>query len=217
MYFSGAFCGICWISQVDLIPGGVGAVVRSLPPNPEAPGLTPGLVEGWIFGWLSFMLKFIQLSILPGSVKWVPAYTDRFEAAARGAYICFRSAGSKLIIVKTHANGRNKSQHCWAQQCWELLALVAWCMQTNTTTANIVGLGRYFGLNNSPFCPKRFLYVYTPSHVFSSNNSLYLTHRRGKSFPRGQSTVPPRGLTIFSTVAGQIVWGGGGANSPSET
>ena len=25
---------------------------------------------------------------------------DRFEAAARGAYICFRSAGGKLIIVK---------------------------------------------------------------------------------------------------------------------
>ena len=31
----------------------------------------------------------------------------------------------------------------------------------------------------------------------SSTNSLYLTHPRGKSFPReGQSTVPPRGLTI---------------------
>ena len=85
---------------------------------------------------------------------------DRFEAAARGAYICFRSAGGKLIIVKAHANGRNKSQHCWAQQCWEFLALVAWRMQTNTTTANIVGLGRYFGLNNSPFCPKRFLYMF---------------------------------------------------------
>ena len=25
---------------------------------------------------------------------------DRFEAAARGAYICFRSAGGKPIIVK---------------------------------------------------------------------------------------------------------------------
>ena len=23
--------------------------------------------------------------------------------------------------VKVHANGRNKSQHCWAQQCWVLL------------------------------------------------------------------------------------------------
>ena len=23
--------------------------------------------------------------------------------------------------VKAHANGRNKSQHCWAQQCWVLL------------------------------------------------------------------------------------------------
>ena len=37
-------------------------------------------------------------------VKWVPAYMDRFEVDARGAYICFRSAGGKLIIVK----------HLWA-------------------------------------------------------------------------------------------------------
>ena len=74
--------------------------LRSLPPNPEVPGSIPGLVEGWIFRWPSFPLKFTQLSILPGSVKWVPAYMDRFEAAARGAYICFRSAGGKLIIVK---------------------------------------------------------------------------------------------------------------------
>ena len=26
-----------------------------------------------------------------------------------------------------------------AKYCWELLALVAWCMQTNATTANVVG------------------------------------------------------------------------------
>ena len=36
----------------------------------------------------------------PGSVKWVPAYMDWFEAAATCAYICFWSAGGKLIIVK---------------------------------------------------------------------------------------------------------------------
>ena len=83
---------------------GLAQWLRSLPPNPEVPGSIPGLVEGWIFGWPSFPLKFTQLSILPGSVKWVPAYMDRFEAAARGAYICFRSAGGKLIIVK----------HLWA-------------------------------------------------------------------------------------------------------
>ena len=35
-----------------------------------------------------------------GSVNWVPAYMDRFEAAARGAYICFRPAGGKLIMEK---------------------------------------------------------------------------------------------------------------------
>ena len=40
--------------------------------------------------WHSFLLKFTQLSILPGLVKWVPAYMDCFEMAARGAYnICF--------------------------------------------------------------------------------------------------------------------------------
>ena len=68
-------------------------LLRSLPPSPEVPGSIPGLVEGWIFGWPSFPLKFTQLSILPGSVKWVPAYMDWFEAAATCAYICFRSAG----------------------------------------------------------------------------------------------------------------------------
>ena len=25
------------------------------------------------------------------------------------------------IVVVPHANGRNKSQHCWAQRCWVLL------------------------------------------------------------------------------------------------
>ena len=45
----------------------------------------------------------------------------------------------------------------------------------------------------------RWSYIQTPSHVFfSSNNSLYSTRPRGKSFPReGHSAVPPRGLTIF--------------------
>ena len=55
-----------------------------------------------------------------------------------------------------HATSANNSQHYWAsntvtwrrtkqvttllaQQCWELLPLVAWCMKTNATTDNIVG------------------------------------------------------------------------------
>ena len=88
-----------WLSDL-IIAEGLAQWLRSLPPNPEVPGSIPDLVEGWIFGWPSFPLKFTQLSILPGSVKWVPAYMDRFEAAARGAYICFWSAGGKLIIVK---------------------------------------------------------------------------------------------------------------------
>ena len=64
--------------------------ITILPPNPEVPGSIPNLVEGWIFGWPSFPLKFTQLSIPPGWVKWVPAHMDRFEAAARGAYIYLR-------------------------------------------------------------------------------------------------------------------------------
>ena len=58
---------------------------------------SPAQVEGWIFGWPSFPLKFTQFSIPPGLAKGVPAYMDRFEAAARGACRC---AGGKLIIVK---------------------------------------------------------------------------------------------------------------------
>ena len=79
--------------------GGVGAVVRSLPLNPKVSGSIPGLAEGWISVRLSSPLKFTQLSILPRSVKWAPAYMDRIKAAARCAYMCFRFAGGKLIIV----------------------------------------------------------------------------------------------------------------------
>ena len=39
--------------------------------------------------------------------------------------------------LKAHANDKVGS-------CWELLALVAWCMQTNATTANIVGVRSLF-------------------------------------------------------------------------
>ena len=81
---------IC-VSCLYLYSGGVGAVVKISASQSWGPRFE---------GWPSFPLKFTQLSILPGSVKWVPAYMDRFEAAARGAYICFRSAGGKLIIVK---------------------------------------------------------------------------------------------------------------------
>ena len=70
-----------------------GAVVRSLPPNPKVPGSIPGLVEGWISVWPSFPLKFTQLSILPRSVKWVPAYMGHIKAAAICAYMFFRSPG----------------------------------------------------------------------------------------------------------------------------
>ena len=48
----------------------------------------------------SFPLKFTQLSILPRSVKWVPACMDCLEAAAICGCIFFQSAGGNLIIVK---------------------------------------------------------------------------------------------------------------------
>ena len=73
------------LSIIQYYSGGVNAVARCLPSSPEVPGSIAGLVEGWIFGWPSFPLKFAQFSILAGSVKWVPSYMDRFEAAARGA------------------------------------------------------------------------------------------------------------------------------------
>ena len=69
-------------------------------------------------------------------------------------------------------------------------------MQTNATTANIVGIRSLFF--NSSFCPKLFLYLFIGPLTFFPQIIVYLTHPRGKSFPReGQSAVPPRGLTIF--------------------
>ena len=101
-FFDFCLTGMTWTIAGVLRnwPEGLVQWLRSVPPNPQVPSSIPGLVEGWIFGWPSFPLKFTQLFILSGSVKWVPANMDRFEAAARGAYICFRSAGGKLIIVK---------------------------------------------------------------------------------------------------------------------
>ena len=81
--------------------GGVGAVVKISASQSWGPQFNSWPSQGLnIFGWPSFPLKFTYPSILQGSVKWVPAYMDRFEVATRGAYICFRSAGGKLIIVK---------------------------------------------------------------------------------------------------------------------
>ena len=54
--------------------------------------------QSWSWKFVQDQNRLCERSriILP----WVPSYMDRFEAAARGAYICFRSAGGKLIIVK---------------------------------------------------------------------------------------------------------------------
>ena len=51
--------------------------------------------------------------------------------------------------------------------CWHLLALVARCMQTNATTANIVVVSSLFWpLNSSPFYSKLFLCLEVFSHFF---------------------------------------------------
>ena len=76
-----------------------------------------------------------------------------------------------LALAVVHTNERNNCQHCWR---------------------NVVFLALITALSVPSFSS-----VYRPSHVFSSNNSLYLSRLKGKSFPQGQSAVPPRGLTIF--------------------
>ena len=85
--------------------GEVGAVVRFLPPNPEVPGLIPGLVKGWIFVWPPFPLKSTHI---PGLVKWVPAYMDHFEAAARCTSIYASSLlGVKHLWASLHVYGKD--------------------------------------------------------------------------------------------------------------
>ena len=46
------------------------------------------------------------------------------------------------------------------------------CMQTNATTANIVGVSSLFWdkFNNSPFCPKLFLYLFVGPLTFCSTS-----------------------------------------------
>ena len=87
------------IANTLFYSGGVGAVLKISASQSWGPRFDSWPGRGLNIWWPSFPLKF-TLSILPGSVKWVPAYMDQFEAAARGAYICFRPAGGKLIIVK---------------------------------------------------------------------------------------------------------------------
>ena len=101
-----------------------------------------------------------------------------------------------LVVLRPIANGRNKPQHCWVQQCWELLALVAWCMQTNATTANIVAVRSLFwGLNNSRFCPKLFLYLFIGPLTIFPQIMVFIWHvPEARVFPReGQSAVQSRG------------------------
>ena len=71
-------------------------------------------------------------------------------------------------------------------------------MQTNATTANIVGVRALFWPQQQPFLSQAFPLFISRLTFFSPNNSLYLTRPRSKSFPgEDQSAVPPRGLTIF--------------------
>ena len=68
-----------------------------------------------------YPLKFTQLSILPRSVKWVPAYMDHIKSVARCAYMCFRFAGGKLMIVmRLSAYSYGKGQY----KCTTLLGIL---------------------------------------------------------------------------------------------
>ena len=49
---------------------------------------------------------------------------------------CCANMLRSFVRALRHANGRNKSQHCWAQQCWELLALVDTCCVVHANERN---------------------------------------------------------------------------------
>ena len=69
--------------------------------QPEGPRFNPRPLRGLTI----FFPAKVHSAFHPSEVgKWVPAYMDRIKAAtrcayARCAYMCFRSAGGKLIIV----------------------------------------------------------------------------------------------------------------------
>ena len=44
------------------------------------------------------------------------------------------------VIVRSRANARNNTQHCWAQQCCLLLRDVSRCVQTLAASHNMLGL-----------------------------------------------------------------------------
>ena len=103
--------------------------------------------------------------------------------------------------MQTDATSHNIAGPNNVGSCWHLLALVGTCCVVHANKRNncqcwqlVVILALITALSVTIFSS----ICYRPSHVFSSNNSLYLTRPRGKSFPReGQSAVPPRGLAVF--------------------
>ena len=122
---------------IEVFSWGFGAVVKISASQSWGPRFDSRPGQGLNIWWPSFPLTFTQLSILTGSVKWVPAYMDRFEAAARGAYICFRSAGGKLIIVK-------RLWACYMEKalykCTTLLyfTFIKWVSTTNNVNSDVV-------------------------------------------------------------------------------
>ena len=130
-----------------------------------------------------YLRFFVFTSVIFKNFLCLCLYSFHKNEQAKGPYkrtqqVTTLFGPTMLGVVGTccvvHANKRNNCQHCWCKVV--SLALI--------TALSVPGFSS--------------IYLYRPSHDFSSNNSLYLTHPRGKSFSReGQSAVPPRGLTIF--------------------
>ena len=80
--------------------GRVGAVVKISASQSWGPRFDSGPGRGLNI-WVTFFPAKVHSAFHPPGVgEMSTAYMDQFEAAARGAYMCFRSAGGKLIIVK---------------------------------------------------------------------------------------------------------------------
>ena len=84
-----------------LVSGGVGAVVNISASQSWGPRFDSRPGRGLNI-WVTFFPAKVHSAFHPPGVgkMSIPAYVDRLEAAARGAYICFWSAGGKLIIAK---------------------------------------------------------------------------------------------------------------------
>ena len=103
------------------------------------------------FAWA--FTRFMQTDAISHNIVCPTLFAQQcWELLALVAWCMQTNATSHNIVSPTmlgvvgaccvvHANERIKSQHCQPNNvgsCWRLLVLVAWCMQTNATSHNIV-------------------------------------------------------------------------------